>query len=234
MKRAARIGVFGGTFDPVHVGHLVAAEIARRALELDEVLLVPARQAPHRPTPPQASGYHRFAMLALATLSHPALRPSDIELLAPGPSYTSLTLQRLAQAGTRPASLFFIAGADAFAEIATWYDYPALLDRSHFVVLTRPGHPVAALRAVLPELAPRMREVHGERGVEIPERPPLGIFLLDARTPTVSSTLVRDTVARGRPLTELVTPEVEGYIHRQGLYRPDRVPVEPVPEHEQA
>jgi nicotinate-nucleotide adenylyltransferase len=224
MTRTARLGVFGGTFDPVHVGHLEAAEIARRALQLDEVLLMPARQAPHRSTPPHASAFHRFAMLALATLRYRSLRPSDLELCAPGPSYTSLTLQRLAATGLAPAQLFFIAGADAFAEITTWYDYPALLDRSHFVILTRPGHPVGALRDALPTLAARMIDLGNRQRLVVPDGPPLGIFLLDARTPAVSSTLVRERVIRGDELTGLVTPEVAAYIHRQGLYRPDRAP----------
>ncbi len=222
MKRAARIGVFGGTFDPVHVGHLEAAEIARRRLHLDEVLLVPARQAPHRPAPPYASGFHRFAMLALATLRYEALRPSDLELGQPGPSYTSLTLQRLCGSGFAPAQLFFIAGADTFAEVETWYDYPALLDRSHFIVLSRPGHPVGRLHGALPALAGRMRELGEEECLALSDGPPLGIFLLDVRTPAVSSTLVRQRIGQGASLEGLVTPEVEAYIRRQGLYQPGR------------
>lgn len=226
MKGAPRVGVFGGTFDPIHVGHLEAAELARRTLQLDYVLLVPARQPPHRPTPPQASGYHRFAMIALATLRYPALRPSDVELSRPAPSYTSLTLQHLARSGLSPARIFFIAGADAFAEVTSWYEYPDLLDRSQFVVITRPGHPVAALRRLLPALTGRMREVQEGTPVEVPDGPPLGIFLLDGRTPTVSSTLVRERVARGESVASLVTPEVETYIYRQGLYRSEPAPAD--------
>ena len=123
-----RIGLLGGTLDPFHVGHLDAADAARAALGLDEILVIPAHDPPHRPDDPHASAFHRFAMVALAVDGREGYRASDLELRRDGPSYTALTLRDLRSAGYEPSQLYFIAGADAFAEIATWFDYPAILD----------------------------------------------------------------------------------------------------------
>ena len=126
MKTAARLGLLGGTFDPIHVGHVAAADAARTALGLDRVLLLPSHVPPHRPQP-VASAHHRFAMVALAVADHDGLEASDLELTAPGPSYTAATLRRLRDQGFDPSQLFFITGADAFAEIATLARLPELL-----------------------------------------------------------------------------------------------------------
>jgi nicotinate-nucleotide adenylyltransferase len=144
-----RIGLLGGTFDPIHCGHLDLATAAVQALDLTELLLIPAHTPPHR-TPPSASGFHRFAMAAMAIIGHPGWRVSDVELLIDGPSYTSSTLSRLRADGYREDELFFVVGADAFAEVESWKDYPSILDSANFAVLSRPGHPVEALAARLP------------------------------------------------------------------------------------
>jgi nicotinate-nucleotide adenylyltransferase len=212
MTRYGRVGVLGGTFDPIHVGHVAAASAACEAFGLDVVLLMPSHVPPHRPAQPLASPFHRFAMAALAAQARPALAASDLELLAPGPTYTSATLGRLAEAGYAASQLFFITGADAFAEIALWRDYPALLDRSHFVVVTRPGYPVRGLPVLLPKLAERM--IDARRAV--PPQPV--ILLLDAPTPDVSSTEIRRRVASGEPIDGLVPPAVHEHIRRHRLY----------------
>jgi nicotinate-nucleotide adenylyltransferase len=143
MTVARRIGLLGGTFDPIHVGHMAAAAAARTTLQLDEVLLLTSNVPPHRPQP-AASVHHRFAMVALAAQDDERLRASDIELLAPGPSYTSATLERLHAHGYAPSQLFFIAGADAFADIATWRHYPDFLDAAQGIAF---GDAAAALLA---------------------------------------------------------------------------------------
>ena len=122
MKIEGRIGVLGGTFDPIHNGHLDVVDAARRACALDTVLLVPARLPPHRAAAPLAPAAHRFAMAAMAAHARDDLRVSDIELREGGPSFTSVTLERLAAYGHRPEQLFFITGADTFADIASWHD----------------------------------------------------------------------------------------------------------------
>jgi nicotinate-nucleotide adenylyltransferase len=207
-----RTGVFGGTFDPMHLGHLDVADAARRALGLDRVEVMPARWPPHR-TAPAASAAHRFAMAVLAVQDREGLVVSDFEMEGDGPSYTTGTLNRLSARGIDLSSLFFITGADAFREISAWKDYPRILDRTHFVVVSRPGCAAPALRQLLPDLSGRMIETP----CEIPSRP--GIFLVDAPTAPVSSTDVRDRLARGESIDGLVPPAVERYIERQDLYR---------------
>ena len=216
MTDAKRIGVLGGTFDPVHVGHLDAAGAARQALDLDHVLLMPSRVPPHKAAAPLASPYHRFAMTALAAADQEGLRASDLELQEPGPSYTVRTLDRLARGGLPPAQLFFIAGTDAFATIDTWYDYPGLLDRSHFVVVSRPGS-AEDLGRKLPDLAPRMRAPAPGTAAAGTER--TRIWLVSASTRAVSSSAVRACVERGSVLDRLVPPAVAAHIARYDLYR---------------
>lgn len=213
MKLEGRIGVLGGTFDPIHNGHLDVADAARRACALDTVLLVPARVPPHRGAP-RAPAAHRFAMAALAAHARDDLRVSDIEMRDGGPAFTSVTLERLAAHGYRPAQLFFISGADAFADIATWHDYPAVLDRSHFVVVSRPGHPVAALRAPS-DPRQRMREAPGNGAVDSQS---VSIWLVDAATRAVSSSALRRRLTRGQALDGLVPDAVARHITKHGLY----------------
>lgn len=214
-----RLGLLGGTFDPIHHGHLEVARAARRLLSLDRVLFVPSHLPPHRPRAPHASGCHRFAMLALAVLDQPGFMASDLELSRSGPSYTSDTLTTLHERGWQPWQLFFITGVDAFAEIDTWREYPALLDRAHFVVVTRPGYRTDALRERLPALSSRFVDV-GDDGRSDPvlgtDRP--AILLIHAPTPDVSSTEIRRRLAAGASLRGLVPDAVEHYIGQHRLY----------------
>jgi nicotinate-nucleotide adenylyltransferase len=212
-----RTGVLGGTFDPIHTGHLAVAHAVGQALELDRILFVPALDPPHRSADAVASPFHRFAMVAMAVSATPECVASDLELRRSGPSYTAETLRVLHAQGLDASQIFFITGADAFAEIATWREYPALLDFAHFVVCSRPGTPVSELRGSLPGLASRMADVAG--GLVGPDagRAPR-IWLLDAVTPPVSSTEVRARARSGQALTGLVSLEVERHIGRHGLY----------------
>ncbi len=222
--KAWAVGILGGPVDPVHLGPVAAALAARRALGLDDVLLIPSHHPPHRAAEPRVSAYHRFAMVALAASAHEGLLACDVELVAPGPSYTSSTLRRLHDRGLEPRQLFFITGADAFAEIETWNQYPAILDLGHFVVVSRPGHPLEALRDRLPAVAGRMRAVgpsDGERA-RAAENPSMTVFLLEAQTPDISSTEIRARVAAGQDIDALVPPAVGRYIARHGLYARER------------
>lgn len=215
MNAAARIGILGGTLDPIHLGHLDTALAARAALSLDRVIILPSRVPPHRQQRPLASRYHRFAMTALAVNGIDGLTASDMELCAPGPSYTADTLTRFQALSGLPASqIFFITGADAFAEIETWHRYPELLELAQFVVVSRPGYPVHALKARLPGLASRMRSADSVT----PRSAELTIHLLDARTADVSSTDIRRRLAAGEPLAGLVPPSVETHIRQHSLY----------------
>jgi nicotinate-nucleotide adenylyltransferase len=226
MTRGERIGVLGGTLDPIHVGHVEAALVAREALHLDRILIIPAHVPPHRAAP-ASSPYHRVAMAALAVNGVDGLVASDTELLAPGRSYTADTLERLHADGLTARQIFFITGADAFAEIETWHRYPDVLDLAQFAVVARPGMALSALRQRLPHLKPRMRlPIGAARGAAEPAPDATGpaIFLVDAPTPDVSSTDIRRRVADGLSIAGLVPPAVEMHIHQHALYSSGRSP----------
>jgi nicotinate-nucleotide adenylyltransferase len=213
MTAARRLGVLGGTFDPVHRGHLDAAAAARAALALDEVLFVPAHDPPHKPLDPHASPFHRFALVALATQDLPGSTVSDLELAREGASYTADTLRALHRDGWQPAQIFFILGADAFAEIATWREFPAVLDMAHFAVVARPGTTLDAALARTPALRPRVAgRAHGSAGLEP------AIHLVEARTCDASSSAIRARLARRAPIDDLVPAAVARYIVAHGLY----------------
>ena len=187
-------------------------------LALDRVLLLPSRVSPHSGAPAHAGDADRLALVTLAASGGTHLSPCDLELASDAPSYTSLTLGRLRDQGYRSTQLFFIVGADAFAEIATWYDYPNVLDRAHFVVVSRPGHSAPDLAAALPDLRARMRPARGS-GQSIDAHAPPAVFLIDAVTPDISSTDVRARAARGEPLAGLVPASIATYIEHHRLYR---------------
>ena len=144
-----RIGVYGGSFDPVHFGHLVPVEEARRNLSLDEILYVPAFQPPHKPSGPSAPSHHRFAMLALAFEAYPAFRLSDFEVARGGTTYTIETLRHL-RAARAEAEFLLVLGSDSLAGITAWRSWQELLDEFHVAVVEREGFPRAALARELP------------------------------------------------------------------------------------
>lgn len=208
---AARTGILGGTFDPVHYGHLDAAAAAQAALALDEVVFLPSHVPPHRQLNPRASGYHRFALVALAIQGQKRFRASEDELTREGPSFTIDTLRRLHQRGHQPSQLFFILGVDAFADIATWREFPAVLDAAHFVVVTRPGTSFDAALGRNPTLASRVR-------ADDRKCSGTGIFFVTANTRDVSSTAIRARLAAGHAIDDLVPGAVAAYIESNDLY----------------
>lgn len=221
-----RIGVLGGTFDPIHAGHLDVGSAAEQALGLARLLVITANIPPHRPQP-LSSSYHRFAMAAMAVNGMTGWRASDLELRAGARSFTAETLRQLHGRGYAASELFFILGADAFLEIGSWKDYPAILDDAHFAVVSRPGFPVETLTTRLPGLAARMRRPPDDPRGPLPPAETLelqgtlktSIWLIDARTADISSTAIRERRASGLPITGLVPPAVEQHIEQHGLYR---------------
>jgi len=195
-----RLGVLGGAFDPLHLGHLVAAEEAREQVQLDEVLFMPTGTAPHKPRS-AASAEQRYLMTVLATSSHPQFWVSRHEIDNPEVDYTVATLSHLAACLPR-AQLFFITGADAALEILTWKDPERVLELCTLVAVGRPGYDLARLRRVNERL-PAPEQVR-----------PLDITGVD-----VSSTVVRQRVAAGRSVRYLVPEAVAQLIERWGLYR---------------
>jgi nicotinate-nucleotide adenylyltransferase len=209
-----RVGLLGGTFDPFHTGHLDIGHAAEHALGLDEMILIVSNIPPHRPQP-VASSHHRFAMVAMAIAGRQHWRASDMELANSGTSFTTDTLQRFHDAGYKPTELFFVLGADAFAEIETWRRYPAILEEAHLVVVSRPGAPVDGLAARFSSLANRMTSAAPS---DTAGR--TSIFLIDAATADVSATDIRDRIARGEPISQLVPAAVQQHIEQHGLYLP--------------
>jgi nicotinate-nucleotide adenylyltransferase len=210
---ARRVGILGGTFDPIHWGHLDVADAAVNELKLARLFVITANVPPHRPQP-LASAFHRFAMVSIAVLDRPDWRAADLELRHDTPSFTSRTLDRFRERGYVSSELFFVIGADAFAEIETWRDYPRILDAAHFAVVSRPGLSVKDLPRRLPRLADRMARPPID---DVAQIDPL-IILIDAPTADVSSTAIRQRLAGGESVAGLVPPRVQQHIEQHGLY----------------
>ncbi len=196
----------GGTFDPIHIGHLVTAEEARFQFELDEVTFVPSARPPHKTCSRQSAMEHRLRMVELAVEGNPFLAVSDMEAGRQGPSYTIETLREFHRVRGTETELFFITGADAILEILTWKDPEELLSESRFIAASRPGYPLEKLEDALPRL-----NSAGEESVR-------RVFAMEIPDLAISSTDIRERVAAGRPYRYLVSHAVWTYIREKGLY----------------
>ncbi|QHC66752.1 nicotinate-nucleotide adenylyltransferase [Rathayibacter sp. VKM Ac-2759] len=191
--RRPRIGVMGGTFDPIHHGHLVAASEVAQSFDLDEVVFVPTGQPWHKKT--VTSAEHRYLMTVIATASNPRFTVSRVDVDRIGTTYTIDTLRDI-HAAHPDAELFFITGADAVAQILSWKDYDELWELAHFVAVSRPGH---------------VLNVSG--------LPAQDVSLLEIPALAISSTDCRSRVNRGDPVWYLVPDGVVQYISKHHLYR---------------
>jgi nicotinate-nucleotide adenylyltransferase len=194
-----RVGVMGGTFDPIHHGHLVAAEEARWQFRLDQVVFVPTGQPWQKPAG-VTGAEDRYLMTVIATASNPAFSVSRLEIDTPGPTYTVDTLRRLRAELDPGTRLFFVTGADAVLQILTWKDPDEVLALAELIAATRPGHDLADLAEKVPSATGR---VH-----------PMRIPAL-----AISSTEIRARVAAGAPIQYLVPEGVARYVEKRGLYR---------------
>jgi nicotinate-nucleotide adenylyltransferase len=211
-----RWGVLGGTFDPVHYGHLRAAESVREAMALDRIVFVPARVPPHKARPTVTAAEDRYRMVEAAVSHQATFDVSPIEIERQGPSYTLDTLDQLA--GDSRREVFFITGIDAFREIRTWHRWEALLQSHSFVVHGRPGYGLAGALEVVPDSL-RSRLVELRNGAPPPlDRGP-SIYLVSALTLNISATEIRALLRSGRSVRYLVPPEVEAYIVKHRLYQ---------------
>lgn len=202
LNQGARLGIMGGTFDPIHVGHLAVAEEAREALRLDRVLFVPAGQPPHKVPGSVTAIRHRLAMVEAAIADNPSFELSPIEVERPGPSFTVDTVEALADRHTG-AELHLILSAETFAELPTWHEPDRLFAAARVAVVPREGYPApdpAWLAVAFPGR---------DRRVDYLEGPRLGL----------SSTAIRGRVAAGRSIRYLVPSAVEAYITDNQLYR---------------
>jgi nicotinate-nucleotide adenylyltransferase len=214
-----RIAAFGGTFDPVHNGHVEIARAIVNHFGLDQLLIVPAHRPPHKDPRGITDAYHRYTMAALATLDEPRVSVSTIELESPERPYTFETIERLQStvgAGTR---LFFVMGADSFQEINTWREPGRLLSSTDVIVVTRPGHGIKAahLDDRFQSTVVDLRERKAER--QIPDGSNgHHIYLTGYVNNSVSSTEIRRRVCGGESVVGLVPPPVADYINKYELY----------------
>ena len=222
------IGLFGGTFDPVHKGHLAVARAAAARFQLGKVYFIPASLPPHRQEEPITPFHHRYAMLALATAGEKRFLPSLAE--APSDqnhlSFTIDTVRRFKQAAGKSDRLFFIIGIDAFLQVASWHRAEDLLRAIDFIVVSRPGFSMADVADALPKsMRPTPAVVKAFRKSPAKGTLALGgttIHILDEVKFPVSATEVRRATSSGKSLARLVEPLVAEYIKKMGLYRAGR------------
>lgn len=219
-----RIALYGGTFDPVHTGHIAVAHGLSKIFALDEVLFIPAYVAPHKRVKAVTPALHRYAMLALATQAEPRLRVSTIELDAPERPFTFETLERMREKLGDDSRLFFVMGADSWMEITTWREWEKVLGLANHIVVTRPGYELSS-EHVTPKIRERIVDLRGqgkeEDAAAIDESRDARIYITDAVNMNVSATMIREAVREGRETDwlKLVQPSVANYIRKYGLYR---------------
>jgi len=206
--------LFGGTFDPIHLGHLRPAEEVRQRVGAERVVLVPCGDPPHRPAP-GTSGEHRLAMARAAVRGRPTVEVLDWEVRASGPSYTVRTLEWLREhLGPRP--ILTIIGSDAFTQLHHWYQWERMLELTHIAAVRRPGTSVEALESPLAEaLAPRWTD----DPATFREQPAGAVMPFDVTRLDISATAIRQCVAEGHSPRFLLPRDVEEYITEHGLYR---------------
>lgn len=227
------VGLFGGTFDPVHRGHIALARAAMQRCKLHRVHFVPANVPPHKQTQPHTPFAHRFAMLALATAGERAFVPSLMEAPAESaggrktkteePNYTIDTVRRLKQSLKSTDRLFLLVGMDAFADIAKWHQAEALFRECAFIVAGRPGYSLADVANALPQsLRPRAevtRPFHKQAVMGDLVLPGVRLHLLSDLHQPASATAIRQAAAAGKALGRFIDPSVADYIKKMGLYR---------------
>ena len=213
-----RIGILGGSFDPIHLGHLRSAEEVREAVGLERVYFVPAHQPPHKPERRLADGRHRLAMVEQAIADNPAFRASALELERGGTSYSIDTIERFATLEPG-AELVFIVGIDTFREIHTWRDVERIFELASLVVTSRPPTSVEPSIAHLP-VAAREAFCYDPGTLSYRHRSGTRLVFLPITGFDVSATAVRERALERRSIRYLVPPAVERYILQQGLYQP--------------
>lgn len=216
-NRSLKIGIFGGTFNPIHFGHLRSAEEVREAFALDRIYFVPAAQPPHKKANALADATHRLKMVELAVARNPFFLPSAIELERPGPSYSINTIHYF-RANLPSASLFFILGLDAFREIHTWKDYLFIPSLCNLIVTSRPGVPAPTTDQFLPVAL--HSTLWYDPAIKM-YRHPSGYCLMfhEIQGLNISASQIRQIARQGKSLRYLVAPAVEEYVAEHTLYQ---------------
>lgn len=211
-----KIGILGGTFNPIHLAHLRIAEDVQKKCHLDRVLFIPAADPPHKDVAGAVSFHHRFAMVEAAIGGHPRFQVSDLELHRSGKSFSVDTLEILRQqnpAGER----YFIIGLDSYRDIASWKDFGRLFSLSHIVVTTRPGINIDTPLAPLP-VAMHKEFCYDENSGGIQHKSGNYLFFIKETKMDISSTKIRNMLAKGQSIRHMVPQVVADYIESHGLY----------------
>ena len=211
-----KLGILGGTFDPIHFGHLRLAEEVGEDLELEKIYLIPAASPPHKSKSPVTPFFDRLTMTRMAAEASPLFETLDLEGRRRGHSYSIETLREFHRLFGSDLDLFFILGMDAFLEIETWKEYRNLFDYAHFVVINRPGTPDGALDAFLASLGVGFSGHKGGNGFVAPS----GNLVIykKATLMDISSTGIRERVAQGKSIRFLVPESVRAYLLTKGFY----------------
>lgn len=222
MNRKKRIAIYGGTFDPVHLGHLEVARKVCELFEIDQLQFVPARMAPHKLTADVTAAIHRYAMLVLATEDQPRLFVSTFEIEAEDRRYTVDTLSHFKNRFGEDVDLFFVMGADSWSEIRTWRQWEQLLGMVNHIVMTRPGFDID-LDIVTPETITRISDLRGstEKSKFVAQSEGPRILITDAVKVDVSATEIRRAVREEKfdQLEKMVPLPVAQYIKKYQLYK---------------
>jgi len=213
-----RLGLFGGSFNPIHLGHLRAAVEVREAFNLDRLLLIPSAHPPHKERRDMAEAIDRLKMVDLAVQNVPFLEACNIELTRPAPSYTIDTLRYFHNHSDPRSAIYFVVGIDAFSEINTWKSYRELLATAHFIVMTRPGPRVKNLQGFIHTNISSQYEYRPESN-EYRHPQWYSIFCFDITHLDISATQIREKVRLGRSIRFLVPDAVEYFIMKKGLYK---------------
>jgi len=217
MCAKRRIALYGGTFDPVHLGHLEVARKVCKLFEIEKVLFLPAQVAPHKLGKTVTDPIHRYAMLALATQDEPKLAVSAFEIEAANRRYTVDTLDHFLRTLGDTSDLFFIMGADSWVEITTWRDWKRLLTMVNHIVVTRPGYELIGPA----EVSDRIVDLRSNDKQVVPDEQGQKIYLTDVVMKDVSATRVRSLASTGLydELATLLSPPVVKYIEKYGIYQ---------------
>lgn len=202
--KVTSIAIMGGTFDPIHYGHLVTAEAARVEYQVDKVLFVPTRLPPHKKAYQVTAAKHRYQMTVLATITNPHFYVSRIEIDRPAPSYTIDTLRSVREVFGPEVELYFISGADAILDILTWKDVDEVMEMCYFIAATRPGY--------------RLEEL-GRRLGYLQEKYSHKVYCVEVPALAISSTDIRKRVTQNRPIKYLLPESVENYIYKYRIYQ---------------
>ena len=215
-----KVGIFGGTFDPPHLGHLILAEEIRETFDIEEIHFMPCHEPPHKDRADLTDARHRFAMVAAATRDNRAFVASSIEVDRPGKSFSIDTVRALREEMGDSGEIIFVAGLDAFVDIETWKDYEQFLDLCHVVVVSRPGHGFEEFDQLPEWINDRVVDLRDAEGNCVEHLPEDGckIFLADSVHIDISSTDIRERVRQDKSIRYKVPAEVERYIRANGLY----------------